>query len=546
MSNVRRVNDRRRRVLYTAQQADQCASSGATRSEVRRLREARRPPVAYGSRVHRRLRGRWFSLVPVSRRAMIAASTALLMAATVACIAHYLAVSWPSIAYRPEIARPLRLDRPDGFGHCMMLALLTASTGISLLIYQLRRYRNDDFKGHYRLWRLVIVVAALASINTMVGMIDWGGAILDALFGKRVALTGSDWIRLVVSFGGVVLGIRLLAEVRRCRSSLVLMLIACGLFLIPEAAKWNVLTVDSLTRWILVTSAPLLACTTLFLSLVSYLRMLYREVRQIEDGETAWERLRQWRRRLRESLRRDPDPQDTDTDQDAAESRGRSWWKRNHQPKKPKPKLRVRQEVKDDQDSEENEAATDAQDDRRSQGPQVTSREASQRKTKRRWFGLRGGKSDVDASEAKSKPNERVSKSPSRQQTGRSSEDSPPKRSRFSLRLRPPRPASQSTESKTAKDQADDSAAQESNPKRAKRPKRGSLFGWLRRDKDKPVATDESRKAAKTSQPNQQTRPSADQSDDNEIDATDIDWDSLSKSERRRLRKQLKRQNRAA
>ncbi|MEP1644520.1 MAG: hypothetical protein ABJK10_10085, partial [Rhodopirellula bahusiensis] len=34
-------------------------------------REARRPAVAYGSRVRRCLRGRWFSLVPVQRSAVV-------------------------------------------------------------------------------------------------------------------------------------------------------------------------------------------------------------------------------------------------------------------------------------------------------------------------------------------------------------------------------------------------------------------------------------------------------------------------------------------
>ena len=64
MQQGRRTNDRRRRVLYSAHQADHEPSSAASRRHAEKLREARCPQMAYGSRVHRRIRGRWFSLVP--------------------------------------------------------------------------------------------------------------------------------------------------------------------------------------------------------------------------------------------------------------------------------------------------------------------------------------------------------------------------------------------------------------------------------------------------------------------------------------------------
>ncbi len=87
MSNGRRTIDRRRRVLYSTNQADNARSTAASRREAERLREARRPTAAYGSRVHRRLRGRWFSLVPVRRRTMITIAC-LLSGITLSCCAR--------------------------------------------------------------------------------------------------------------------------------------------------------------------------------------------------------------------------------------------------------------------------------------------------------------------------------------------------------------------------------------------------------------------------------------------------------------------------
>jgi hypothetical protein len=291
MSHGREVHDRRRRVLYSAHQAEQ--TPAASRRESERLRKARRPPAGYGARVQRRLQGRWFSLVPIRRRTLILVAGLITLLTLLLCGAHYAAVAWPSIAHRPEIARPLRLDRPDSFGRWFTSALLIVSTGASLLIYQLRRYRLDDYHGRYRLWRLVILVFLLAGINSVVALIDWGGALLDAGFGQRVALSGSDWIRLILSLSGAVLALRLAVEVHRSRFALISMLVAFGLLAIPEAVNWNVLKVESLAIWVLVTSAPLLACTALLIALGGYLRSLYREVLKIGEPESVREKFQQ-------------------------------------------------------------------------------------------------------------------------------------------------------------------------------------------------------------------------------------------------------------
>ena len=475
---------------------------------------------------------------------MSAVVGALMAAAMLLCAAHYAAVSWPSIAYRPDLARPLRLDRPDSFGHCMMVALLTASTGASLLIYQLRRYRNDDFKGHYRLWRLVMVVMFLASINAMVGMLDWAGAILDTLFGKRVALTGSDWIRLLVSLGGAVLAIRLIAEVRRCRSSLGLMIAACLLLAIPEAAKWNVLSVHSLSRWILVTSAPLFACTALLLSLGIYLRMLYREVRRIDDSDPALERFRQFTARWFQRTERDDDEQQEDQREAPKKAAGsdrdqvdRGWWPwRRRSPSKQSAAREADNEIEDEEadayedDAEESETVAPVDQQR------TGTDKAGKPKAKRRWFGLRRAKPDPGTVESSPPGNAQELPKPT------TSAASPAKKqSRFSLRLKPPAAAASAPAAANAAEEDTKSEKEAASTK-----KRSSGLGWFRRGKSGSAENPASPSGpnASTAKPSSQSANHA--TDDSELDSDDIDWNSLNKTERRRLRKQLKRQNRAA
>ncbi|MEM0927580.1 MAG: hypothetical protein AAGJ83_16155, partial [Planctomycetota bacterium] len=107
----RRINERRRRVLYQSRVAPPTASTAAARAEAAMLREARQPASAFGSRVGRHLRGRWFSLVPVSRLAIALFSVAVLGGAAALMLLHHLSLTTPSLANREAIARIFRVDR---------------------------------------------------------------------------------------------------------------------------------------------------------------------------------------------------------------------------------------------------------------------------------------------------------------------------------------------------------------------------------------------------------------------------------------------------
>ncbi len=350
--------------------------------------------------------------------------------------------------------------------------MLAGSSGASLLIYQLRRYRNDDYAGHYRLWRIVIVVLLLTSINSLVSGVAWTGSLIDAVIGKRVAFSGYDWLRVFLGVGGIVLALRMVADLRRSRWALAFIAIACGLLALPEASKWQLFQVESIHRWVLVTSAPLLGYTALFLAVGGYLRMLYREVRGISDEATMSQRAGSMRKRVF-----------------SGDDSGTDW----------------REEATDD--------------------------EATQPRVKRRWFGLRAAKSN--SVELQDDETEEVG-------------DSSPKKKastrRFGLRLDP----SEATQAKLS-DEVEEELGEDE--KASAKPKRRFGLSWRKKKQPDPVA-DQDEAAdepeapqAESEQPTAQ--PAATQSSDY-IDPDEIDWDSLSKSERRRLRKKIKRQNRAA
>ena len=503
----RRSADRRRRVLYS--QHDPTPSTAASRRARDKLREARQPTKAYGARVHRRLRGRWFSIVPV-RSSTLCMGAAIIGAVTLLLTYfHYAAVTWPSLAYRPEIARPLRLDQSGSFGRWFICVLLAASSGASLLIYQLRRYRNDDFRGHYRLWRLVIFVLLATSVNSLVSVVDWAGALLDLAFGRRVAFSGYDWLRIVLGLAGTILAIRMVADVRRSRWALLMMVAACGFLAIPEASKWQLFSVENINQWVLVTSAPLLGYTFLFLALVGYLRTLYREVRGLGDEQSLVQRWREYRASM---FARDDEKSDDNVESETRKSKRRAR------------KSESRKAVAAVEDVAVEEATEEDEED---------SEEPTTRR-KRRWFGLRRAKPDpsereaADADESGEPAVEEEAQEPPRSKRK--------KKRRFSLRLDPNE--SQVDAEPEVQEADEESEPEEESPK----PKRKFGLSWRKKKRDpEPVEEEES----ETHEPEPEAEHEPPQEED-WIDPDSVDWSTLSKSERRQLRKKLKKQRRAA
>lgn len=612
MGHTRRTIDRRRRVFYTSQQADNAPPTAASRREAERLREARKPSEAYGARVQRRIRGRWFSLVPVKQRTAAIVSTLMLGGSLLLCFAHYLSVSWPLIAGNEAITRPLRLDRADSFGSWVSTMLLAASAGVTLLIYQLRRYRIDDYRGQYRIWRLVLIVTLLASVNSLTSTLDWGGALIDLVFGKRVALSGSGWLRLLITIGGAILSLRLIAEVRFSRWSMGMMIASWVMLAIPAAVHWNLLKVETLATWTLVTSAPLLSSTTVFLALGLYLRMLYREVLKVEDSATLSERFQRMRQQMFE---REPetvrdrqdegDPQDTvetepalrqrtnarptakvtqkaesesttgpdkrqrateitsaDDDEPAKpKQKEGSLWSRMRGKGRPteqaddapeaeiaSPKTRGRRDVDGEESDQEPETAAgkkrwwnrkrnaaEETDDQAEPLADANSDDDDSPTAKRRWLGLRRGKDPAAENDESSVDDQPAPKK---------------KRGGFSLRLRPQSQSDDADQDHDEPANSDDEAASEPKKKRG-------IGGWLKRrgpdtdDADiEPNDTGSNASDVEAQTRGHQTRrddPHDNRRDEDDfIDENDIDWGSLSKAERRRLRKQLKRQGNAA
>jgi len=438
-------------------------------------------------------------------------------------ILHGASVTWEPLANNAELARPLRLDRADSFGSWAKSFYLAAAAATALLVYQLRRYKVDDYTGSYRIWRSVIVLIAVLSIDSICNLVPWMGAMIDAVLGKRVALSGADWIRIGLTIGGGALALRLVAEVRRSRVALAMMLIALIGFEIPLLSHWNLVDTTSISGWMMATSSPLLAAAALWISIGGYLRMLFREVRGFDEEELASQlELADARKASKAEAENTTSPRRwfrrTDTAKETSEVKTK------------KPRIAVTTKI--------TAPAMEAKADSRSEAKTETKAETK--------------------SEAKAEAKPVIAPKPDRKTEPKSAAvdgEAKPKRSWFSLRRSKP------TESEAAgvadspsstKPAVLAAKAQPATPTAAaaapEKPARKGLGSWLRRD---PAAKDAAAIANDKSTPVPKPAArseSAESDDDDEDDMSDdsVDWGSMNKSERRRMRKEIKRGGRAA
>ncbi|PAY18191.1 hypothetical protein CKO51_17700 [Rhodopirellula sp. SM50] len=537
--------------------------------------------------------------------AMGLSAVIVLAISIVLTVLHHAAFTWPSLAYRADLARPLLIHRPDSLGAWWTTMLLLLSAGATRLIYVLRRHRRDDYRGHYQLWQLTLVVLLLASVHATVDLVGWLGASLDLLVGDRAVLSGANWLRIVLDVGGIILTMRLIAEVYLCRPALIAMAVSAVLIGFSELAHWQIVVVDGAAKATLVIAAPMLTWSCFLVAATLYLRSMYRQIRNIPAAPSIRERLAQW-----VAERRSGDEEDFPSEffepQDTPRPAVASVAPRRPRTVAPAAKSDVVSKDDDDRtdvetDLDENDSARpeklgwfarlrrrggknpsdadsdDVTPDRSSQADAADDDDDTpdQPKPKRRWFGLRAARSTEPTDDAEESAAESENDSDDQPDSERPAK----KKGWFSLRLKP-QPLADSADQDGDSDEpvtdSDGDAETETQEK-----KKGWFGGLLRRktvdaeesDDAESDATNDSSKpqpsgrapargaasssrgsgplssAARQQRSSQTAEPprgNQTQALDDDIDPDDIDWESMSKAERRRMRKHLKRTGRAA
>ena len=545
MNYSRRPDERRRRVMMTTGMAAPTAATASSRRRMEQLREARRPQVAYGSNVRKCLRGRWFSLVPVDRSTYVKflAGLAAIVAALV--FFHDASVRYATIADQPSWVDVLRISRYGSFGRYAIGVLYLCVAGAAWLVYQLRRYRNDDFSGNYQLWQWIVASALVASVSSAVPVLGMLGAAIDWSLGQRAALSGEDWIELFLMVGGAILALRTVAEMWRYRWSSGFMIAGWVAMAIPTAADWNMIDVGDLARWTVVTSAPLLAVAFWFAATVGYLRCLFREVRGIESAPGLMQRLRvvaaDWTSED-DSLGVERSTEKSAASSNASKRKATVGSTPQTEPKRPASRVQPKHARKDESATEE-----------------TSHDQLVATKSRRSWWPFGRSKSDDGGAGAEVSKATDSSVNEGRTSRADDSNDEPePEKRKWWPSLKRKAKTGNQEETGEAQDvekETDDTSDSKSAEDASESPGQKRRFGlgsiMKRRaasstedTSDTEESSDTSSEQASPSPSNASNNPSQD--DKAQLNEDDIDWASMNKSERRRMRKQLKRGGKAA
>jgi hypothetical protein len=139
--------------------------------------------------------------------------------------------------YLPEIAAwakegsaALELGSRGSLASWLSSLLLGLAGMASLLIYSIRRHKLDDYRGHYRWWFVAGLAWLVMSVDATAGIHDLFSVAMTRLTGHAAPAGGQVWW-----IGGwglllAVTAVRLLLDMRQCRSGLLMIVLALVLW----------------------------------------------------------------------------------------------------------------------------------------------------------------------------------------------------------------------------------------------------------------------------------------------------------------------------
>ena len=150
--------------------------------------------------------------------------------------------------YLPEIAvwakegsAALELGSRGSLASWLSSLFLGLAGMASLLIYSIRRHKLDDYRGHYRWWWVAGLAWLVMSIDATAGIHDLFSVTMTRLTGHAAPAGGQIWW---IGCWGLLLAattVRLLLDMRQCRSALLMTVLALALWSAGVAFQLNAL-----------------------------------------------------------------------------------------------------------------------------------------------------------------------------------------------------------------------------------------------------------------------------------------------------------------
>ncbi len=309
-------DQRRRRVLLDANQ--ERPSTGNSRTAKTNSASddpsSARRGAGYSQDVRKACGARLVQLIPVRWSSYLALTTISIAIPALLLTAHYMIYVSGSLAW---YGHPLvvALDASDRRGIAAWLSsqLWILCLGATVLIFQLRKHKLDDFTGEYRLWFWMVLTCLFASIDATTHISDLFGLALNRWCQLNLGWSGPAVVRATMATLVGLLGVRLCSELKGVPTSVLfwlggLVAWAGSAALAQEELRLNLSL--QMRIW-LKSSLWLGGLTCIWLAALTYLRSVYIEAQQrflarskLSKRHTMRERLQASRQHLRETGQR--------------------------------------------------------------------------------------------------------------------------------------------------------------------------------------------------------------------------------------------------
>lgn len=262
--------------------------------------------AGYSQEVRRACGQRLVQLIPVRRRSFALVVTVSLLVPSMLLLGHYLVyVLGKPRWYGHPLATLLDLSHQNGLATWLSSHMWLLCLTATVLTFQLRRHKLDDYEGEYRLWFWLVMTCLLASIDSTTKVSHLFGLALESWTQLNLGWSGPAVVQstLIVLVG--MLGLRLCTELKTVPLSLVFWLTGLVAWCASTILSQDLLRVELTAqfRMWLRCSLWLGGLTCVWLAALTYLRHVYIEAQKrfLARGRLATAAI-PLRERIRESM----------------------------------------------------------------------------------------------------------------------------------------------------------------------------------------------------------------------------------------------------
>jgi hypothetical protein len=275
--------DRRRRVLLDASTAEQAEGTRKNNSVSQTGELGGKKGAGYSQDVRQACGTRLVQLIPVRRRSFIALIVASIAITASLLTAHYLVyvngwLPW----YGHPLAVALDATHPQSIAAWLGSHLWLLCLGATILTFQLRRHKLDDYNGEYRLWFWLVFTCVIASIDSTTHITELFGHSLDRWSRANIGWSGQAVVLATLATLVGMLGLRLCTELKTVPTSLICWLIGLASWAGSATLAQEMFRVDIAiqTRIWLRAGLWLIGLTSIWIAAVAYLRHVYMEAQR--------------------------------------------------------------------------------------------------------------------------------------------------------------------------------------------------------------------------------------------------------------------------